>query len=307
MTVAVVLGPSTFGDADRSPREQLERCGLRLIDNPYKRKLTRQEIRSLLTPDVIGLIAGLEPLDRDVLSGSALKVISRVGSGLSNVDLEAARDLGIAVRSTPDGPTGAVAELTLAAMLALVRGLPRLNDAVHAGGWPKTVGGQLAGKTVAVIGFGRIGRRVAALIRAFGAHPVAVDPALPASGVDGVPAMPLHDALDRADIVSVHVSGEACVLGDAELARLKPGAFVCNGARGGVVDERALLAHLESGHLAGAWLDVFEEEPYKGPLAARPDVLLTPHVGSYTRECRLQMETEAATNLIDALRAARAL
>lgn len=112
---AVLPGPSSFGEADLPPRRLLETAGLRLVENPYKRKLTRDEVRALLTADVVGLIAGLELLDREVLSKSRLRAISRVGSALSNVDLEAAGDFGMAVSSTPDGPTSAVAELTLSA------------------------------------------------------------------------------------------------------------------------------------------------------------------------------------------------
>lgn len=299
---AVLLGPSSFGEVDPSPRRLLETAGLRLVENPYKRKLTKDEIRALLTADVVGLIAGLELLDREVLSKSRLRAISRVGSGLSSVDLEAARDLGIAVSSTPDGPTSAVAELTLAAILALMRRLPAMNEAMHAGGWPKTIGGQIEGKTVVVVGYGRIGRRVAQLARAFGARVIAVDPAFSATDLDGLLLQPLEQALEVADIVTLHLSGEATLLDAAAFARLKRGAFVCNASRGGVVDESALQAALDQGIVAGAWLDVFAEEPYRGPLSSYSQVLLTPHVGSYTRECRLKMETEAAANLLAALR-----
>lgn len=300
MTPRVVLGPSSFGDVDPSVRALIADAGFDLVDNPFKRKLTRDEIGGLLTPDVVGLIAGLEPLDRAVLEASRLKVVSRVGSGVSNVDLVAARDLGIAVRTTPDGPTSAVAELTLTGMLSLLRRFPEMNRELHAGRWPKTMGAQLDGRTVAVVGYGRIGRRVTELVRAFGARVLAVDPQAVSDG--DVPVMTLDEALPLADIVTFHVSGEELVLGEREFGLLKAGAFVCIVARGGVVDEAALQRHLDSGQVGGAWLDCFVEEPYKGPLTGRPDVLLTPHVGSYTRECRLRMERDAATNLLAVLK-----
>lgn len=298
---AVLLGPSSFGETDAAPRDVIAAAGFRLIENPVKRRLTKDEVRALLTPDVVGLIAGLEPLDRDVLGGSRLRAVSRVGSGMSNVDAEAARELGIAVRSTPDGPTQAVAELTLASMLALVRGVPAMNAAMHDGGWPKTIGGQLSGKTIAIVGYGRIGRRVASLVRAFGADVVAVDPSLTEAGAGDVRVQPLDAALAAADIVTLHVAGEQQIIGARELALMKRGSWICNAARGGVVDEAALQAALDSGQLAGAWLDCFVQEPYDGPLRAYPQVLMTPHVGSYTRECRLKMEMDAATNLLEAL------
>lgn len=279
----------------------LVEAGLEIVENPFKRRLTRDEITRLLDSTIVGLIAGLEPLDRGVLAASHLKVVSRCGSGMSNVDLTAAAELGIRVRSTPDGPTSAVAELVVAAMLDLVRGVSVMNAAMHAGKWPKTIGGQLEGRTVTIVGFGRIGRRVAQLLKPFGVRLLAVDPTLAGSSVDGVQISTLPDALPVTDIISLHCSGEAEVLGERELAAMKPGAYVLNCARGGVVSEAALKTALDSGHLAGAWLDTFVDEPYAGPLRNHPLVLLTPHVGSYTRECRLRMETEAARNLIEEL------
>lgn len=297
----VVLGPTTFGEPDPQPRRLLAEAGLEVVENPFKRRLTRDETVQILDPTIVGLIAGLEPLDRGVLAGSHLRVVSRCGSGMSNVDLVAASELGIRVRSTPDGPTSAVAELVVAAMLDLIRGVSAMNAAMHAGKWPKTIGGQLDGKTIAIVGLGRIGRRLASLVTAFGARVVAVDPALTGSAVDGVSISTLADALRVADVVSLHCSGEAEVLGERELAAMKAGSYVLNCARGGVVNEAALKCALDSGHLAGAWLDTFVKEPYAGPLQGHPRVLLTPHVGSYTRECRLRMEAEAAQNLIDEL------
>ncbi len=296
-----LIGPSTFGAVDRRPLNLLIEVGLDIVENPFKRKLTRDEVSELLATGVTALIAGLEPLDREILERSKLRVISRCGSGLSNIDLVAARELGIKVCSTPDGPTNAVAELTLAAMLNLVRGIPEMNEAMHAGLWRKTIGAQLEGKTVVIVGFGRIGRQVAELLVPFGANLVAVDPALPGQ-VGGISVYPLTEALPMADLVTVHASGEAEILGEKEFRLLKRGVLLLNCSRGGVISEAALRAFLDDGTVAGAWLDCFTEEPYHGPLIAYPQVLMTPHAGSYTRECRLSMETEAAQNLIDALR-----
>ena len=179
-----------------------------------------------------------------------------------------------------------------------------MDAAMHAGAWPKTRGGQLDGRTVAVVGLGRIGRRVAQLATAFGARILAVDPIASASAPEDYEFRTLSDALRDATLVTLHCSGETEVLGATELAQLPRGAFVLNGARGGVVNERALQAALDSGHVAGAWLDCFAQEPYTGSLRGYPQVLLTPHVGSYSKECRLKMETEAARNLVDAFASA---
>jgi D-3-phosphoglycerate dehydrogenase len=174
-----------------------------------------------------------------------------------------------------------------------------MNDALHDGRWEKVIGGQLAGKTVAVVGCGRIGRRVAELLHSFRADVIGVDPEAPCD--IAFPVVPLEEALPQADVVTLHVSGHGELIGEGELRRLKPGAILLNVSRGGVVDEVALVAALEQGVVAAAWLDCFAEEPYSGPLRRFPQVLLTPHVGSYTQECRLRMELEAARNLIEAL------
>jgi D-3-phosphoglycerate dehydrogenase len=296
MGLKVLLGPSTFAAQDRAPVELLESSGLEVQDNPFKRRLTKEELLELL-PGVDGLVAGLEPLSRDVMEASDLKVISRCGAGMVNVDQEAAADLGIRVFNTPDAPTDAVAELTVGALLSLLRSIPQMDARLHAGEWDKRIGTQLRGKTVAVVGFGRIGRAVARLLAPFGARIIAVDPAL-SGEAEGFEVVSMDDALAQADVVSLHASGESALLGSDEFARLKSGAYVLNAARGGVVDEDALAVALDDGRVAGAWLDVFSAEPYEGPLASYDQVVMTPHVGSYTTECRSCMEMESVQNLL---------
>ncbi|MBW1804024.1 MAG: hydroxyacid dehydrogenase, partial [Deltaproteobacteria bacterium] len=261
------------------------------------RKLTRDELFTLLTERVKGIIAGLEPLDRQVLEKTDLKVISRVGSGLSNVDIDAARALGVKVYYTPDGPTDAVAEMTLGAMLNLMRMISFMDRELHEGHWNKRVGAQLSGKTVAVVGYGRIGKRLAELLTPFKVEIFLVDPALEKDYVP-YPLVELDEVLPRADIITIHCSTTDCLIGRSELGRMKEGVFLLNASRGGVVDEDALIESLETGRVSGAWLDVFENEPYDGPLKDFPRVVLTPHVGSYTLECRRKMEKEAVENLI---------
>ena len=300
----ILIGPSTFAAEDNSPMKRLIASGVEVIDNPFKRRLTKEELLELLGQGVTGLIAGLEPLDREVLSQSQLKVVSRCGSGMTNVDQKAAAELGILVRYTPDGPVASVAELTLGAMLGLLRLIPVMNHELHQGRWTKKIGGLLEGRTVLIIGYGRIGRRVAALLAPFKVNLIAADPYIEDPG-DGTRLMPLHEALPLADIISLHLSGEIPVLGQNEFDLIRPGAFLLNSARGELLDEAALIRALNDGRLAGAWLDAFHQEPYDGPLTKYKQVILTPHVGSYTRECRLQMETESVENLIDCLKSIR--
>lgn len=300
--IKVLIGPSSFAALDKAPLELLLSQGFEVIDNPFKRKLTKQELSELL-PGVSGLIAGLETLDREVIERFDLKVISRVGSGLSNVDLAAAKELGVQVYYTPQGPTLAVAELTVGVLLSLLRQIPQMNKAMHERQWQKIIGAQLFGKTVAIIGFGMIGRHVGGLLKAFGVHVVATDPNL-TDLIDDTPIVSLRDALSSADVVILHCSGECVVLSEKEFEMMKDGVVLLNAARGGLIDESALIKALDRGQVAGAWLDTFSREPYDGPLCDYPNVILTPHVGSYTAECRRQMELEAAENLIRGLREA---
>jgi D-3-phosphoglycerate dehydrogenase / 2-oxoglutarate reductase len=297
----VLIGTSTFGVADDAPLRRLDDAGLTTVLNPYARKIADAELPALLTDDTVGLIAGLETLDRPMLAGSHLKAISRVGVGMSNVDQDAARDLGIAVYSTPDAPTQAVAELALGSLLTLLRRVTEMDRDMHAHRWAKQLGLQLSDRTVAIVGFGRIGRRLASLLAPFGTRVVVVDPTLSGSTPDGLPVLALAEALAQADVISVHASGDAPVLDRPAFAHLKDGSFILNASRGGCVDEAALLEALASGKVAGAWVDTFEQEPYDGPLCDQPNVLLTPHIGSNTAEARVQMEAEAVENLISGL------
>lgn len=300
MKKKVLIGPSSFAAIDRTPLNRLLASGFEVIGNPFGRKITKKELIDLL-PGVNGLIAGLETLDREVMELSDLKVISRCGSGLSNVDLDAAEELGITVRNTPAGPTTAVAELTVGCLLALLRQVPQMSSALHNKEWSKRIGRQLKGMEVAVIGFGNIGRSVGKLLLHFGAKVSAVDPRF-SGAVGDVPIIGFDEALGQSDVITIHSSGEKCLLGEREFALMKKGAFLLNAARGGVIDEQALKQALDSKVVAGVWLDTFCSEPYSGPLCGYEQVLLTPHIGSYTFECRRDMELEAVENLIEALK-----
>ena len=296
----VLLATSSFAEKDRLPLEKLLAHHCEVILNPYKRKLAKEELLNLLSDGVTGIIAGLEVLDREAMERSNLKVISRCGSGLSNVDIQAAQSLGIQVFSTPSGPINAVAELTMGCLLSLLRQICQMDRAMHDRKWDKSIGFELRDRCVAVVGFGRIGRRVGNLIEAFGAKVLAVDPAFTAT-TEAFTLMTLQEALPLADVVILHASGEDTIIGGAEFARMKRGSYILNAARGGLIDEGALLAALESGIIAGAWLDTFTEEPYSGPLCDFPQVMLTSHIGSYTLECRRKMEMEAVDNLLRGL------
>lgn len=293
----ILIGPSSFADSNPAPLEGLRALGHEIVNNPYRRKLKKEELAELLGQGVTGLIAGLETLDRSVLEGSGLKVISRCGAGMSNVDLAATRDLGIRVYNTPFGPTQAVAELTMGCLLSLIRKVPQMDRALHKGKWDKQIGRQLKGMKVLVVGYGRIGQAVARMARALETSVIVCDP-LMSPDEAGCDVMGLHEALPAADVITLHASGVDLLLGPREFSLMKPGAFILNGARGELIDEGALREGLDSGKVAGAWLDAFAAEPYAGALIEYDQVMLTPHVGSYTHEGRLQMELDSVENLL---------
>ncbi|GEO82169.1 NAD(P)-dependent oxidoreductase [Pararhodospirillum oryzae] len=304
----IAITTSSF-DVDHNPvLARLRAAGFGIVTNPTKRRLSEQEVGELLAnPGVVGMIAGVEPLTQAVLrQATGLKVLSRCGTGLDNVDLGTAATRGILVRNTPDAPAAAVAELAMALMLAVLRRVAEADRAMRAGTWKSLQGGLLGARTVGVIGLGRIGRRVAGLCQAFGARVVAHDPMMAGGAVPTVPLVSLETLLRQSDVVTLHCAASegGPVLDAARLALLPAGAVVVNTARGALVDENALHAALEGGHLAGAGLDVFADEPYHGPLMNLQNVVLTAHMGSAALETRRQMELEAAANLERALKEA---
>ena len=298
MTKRVAIGPSSFAAQDKRPLEYLTTAGVEVVPNPYGRRLTEDEIIKHLK-DTDGLIAGLEPLNRRVLmSNPRLKAVARVGIGMDNIDVEAATELGIKVTNTPDEPTAAVAEMTLSAALALCRGILPANAALHDKRWEKSIGIGLSGAKVLLIGYGRIGRSVARLMRTLGAQILVFDPYIKDAALDNVRIVSLEEGLKEAEIISLHASGRKTILDSGEFAIMRDGVILLNGARGELVSEKALIQALQSGKVRGVWLDVFWDEPYHGRLTEFDQVLLTPHIGTYTRQCRLGMEMAAVKNLL---------
>ncbi|SER64243.1 D-3-phosphoglycerate dehydrogenase [Nitrosomonas sp. Nm51] len=299
-----VISTSSFDTGNNAAVQRLISAGLQPVMNPYGRRLTEDEAAALLKNDVVGMIAGVEPLTARVIqSAKNLKVISRCGTGMDNVDLAAAKSQGITVLNTPEAPAQAVAELTLGFMLAALRRICATDREVRAGDWPRTQGGLLAAQTIGLIGLGHIGRRVARLCQAFEATVITHDPYVK-QVQPGVANVSMAQLLESADVISLHTpySPDLHHLIDAQaLARMKPGAIVINTARGGLIDEDALKDALDGGRLSAAALDAFEQEPYQGPLRQYGNLILSSHVGSLAREARQRMELEAAENLLNGL------
>jgi D-3-phosphoglycerate dehydrogenase len=299
MRFKVAIGPSSFAAKDDTPMRMLGDAGIEVRPNPYGRRLTQAEIITHLQ-DIDGLIAGLEPLNRTVLSSEPkLKAVARVGIGVDNVDFEAASDLGIKVSNTPDQPTRAVAELTTGALLSLCRQIPQMNQDMHNGRWNKVISLGLKDTPVLLIGYGRIGRAVAELLRPFEPLIMVCDPFLDFDDdCQGAEKVSLEEGISKAKVISMHAGGNDVILDAKAFSKMQDGVILLNSARAGLVEEHSLIQALDSGKVSGAWFDVFWKEPYQGNLQNRANVLLTPHVCTYTMQCRKGMETEAVENLL---------
>jgi D-3-phosphoglycerate dehydrogenase len=296
------ISTTTFAEYCSEPIELLKKKKIDFTVNPNKRKLNEDEISGILASGgYVGLIAGTESLTENVLKGArGLKVISRVGVGLDNVDLEAAKKLKIKVYNTPDVLTDSVAELTLGLMLNCLRKISLMDRNIRSKVWKKEMGVLLKGKTVGLIGFGRIGRRVGQLAMAFGAEIIFSDPLKVKSSLGK--QVSLEKLLKQADVISIHAASKEALIKDEEIAKTKPGVIIINTSRGTTISETALLNGLKSGKVASAGLDVFEPEPYSGELLNFDNVVLSAHAGSYAKEARVSMELEAVENLLKGLR-----
>jgi phosphoglycerate dehydrogenase-like enzyme len=249
-------------------------------------------------------------VDREVIErGERLKVVARAGSGLDNIDVEAALAHGVDVINSPDATTVAVAELTIGLILALARRIVAADAALKQGRWEKgaLIGTNLAGKTLGVVGFGRIGRAVATRARAFGMR-IVTNQRRPTPELyleAGVEPLDLYDLLAQSDFVTLHVplrDDTKHLIGRRELRTMKPTAYLVNTSRGEVVDEEALLEALESGVIAGAALDVFSREPATDhPLARHPKVVATPHIGASTTDAQAAAAVDVARQLVELL------
>jgi D-3-phosphoglycerate dehydrogenase / 2-oxoglutarate reductase len=303
----ILASPSSIGQISSKPFELLEANGYEVVRNPFGRKLTKEETINL-GKDCVGIVAGVEILDSIVIDSLPnLKCISRVGIGMDNVDVLYAENKGITVLNTPNGPTRAVAELTLGLTLSLLRKIPNAHYDLKNRIWKKQTGNLLYEKKVGVLGLGRIGRMVAEMFRSLGNPVVGYDlyPNLEWAKKNNVEILSLEQLLNQCDIITIHIPGNSDgspVINQEVLSSLKEGAFLVNVSRGGVIDEEALYKFLTNGKLSAAAIDVFNNEPYSGKFCDLDNVILTPHIGSYAKEGKVKMEVDAVINLINALK-----
>ncbi|MGH8013790.1 MAG: phosphoglycerate dehydrogenase [Candidatus Binataceae bacterium] len=276
-----------------------------------KTGLTPSELAAVIAPYHALIIRSATKVTREVIEhASALKVIGRAGVGVDNVELDAATRRGIVVMNSPLGNSVTTAEHTISMMMALARHIPAANAALRAGLWErgKFTGIEVCGKTLGVVGLGNIGRIVADRALGLKMKVVGFDPILTAEAAAkiGVELVGLEALLGRSDFITVHApltDETRGLIGAAAFARMKKGVRILNCARGGIVDETALLKALESGQAAGAALDVFIEEPPPPghPLIAHPNVIATPHLGAATDEAQVQVAVDIANQIVEFL------
>ena len=282
-----------------------------IIYNPHGRPLVQAELKELLA-GCDGFVAGLDYIDADVINScDKLKVISRYGAGVDRVDLEAAKAKGIVVCNTPGANTQAVADLTLGLMLAVARKIPVLDAKTKAGGWVRSTGMELYGKTLGIMGLGSIGKAVAKRALGFSMKVLAYGPRINTPvqkeycDANGIITATVEEVAKQSDFISLHsplIPETRHIINSELMQMMKPGVIIVNTSRGGLIDEDAALKMLETGHLGGLGLDAFEQEPLgETEFAKYENVVLTPHTASHTKEATTNMADMAIQNLMDVL------
>lgn len=291
-------------------KEVLRTAGLDYSIVRGRQVLSEHKLMALI-PEYDALIVGSDPITEQVLRNSKLKVISKHGVGTDNIDLSAAKQRGIIVTVARCSVLeNAVADFTMALVLSLAKQIPALNSRTRAGRWEKLLGYSLDLSTLGIIGMGRIGKNVARKARTFGMRVLAWDiaPDIGFAKEFGVDYVDLDSLLAQSDFVVLHVpltSQTRRLIGRKEFGSMKPGAFLINTGRGGLVDEGELYESLKSGRLAGAALDTFAQEPPTGSaLLELPNVIATPHCAAYTSDTLRTISRIAAQNVVEALRGA---
>ena len=304
----VLVTSPTFGACSPAARERLLEAGFEFVEIPRDDGVDREAVEAAL-PGIVAWIVGYARIDEATFEAAPhLKIVAKHGTGVDNVDLEAAAEHGVVVANAPGANANAVAELVVLHALNYGRDLVGADRTVRAGGWSSELGTELSGKTVGVVGLGQIGQRVVRLTDPFGVDHLAYDvddrPAFEAEF--GVERVGLDELLERADYVTVHVpltEATRHLIGADELARMKPEACLINTARGGIVDEDALVDAIEAGELGGAALDVLEEEPpsaaRSGRLLAADRITVSPHIGGRTEEAMGAISDVTAQNVLN--------
>lgn len=307
--VKIFVSTDPFGEIDPTPIDLLNRSGFDYLINPLKRKLTPEEVAEF-TKDCDGLIAGTENIDTVLQKANKLKFISRVGIGLDSVPLVKCREKGIKVSYTPDAVTMAVVELTIGLMIGLTRHVVKADLRTRKGIWIRLQGKRIGESVIGLIGFGRIGSNVARALREFNPKKILINDVkdksleikeLQSKSRIDIEQVDREEIFKESDIVSLHLPLTSKTRNFIDVESLKlfdKDTFLINTSRGGLVNESDLYSSIKKGDLAGAAIDTFEQEPYKGPLIDLENIILTQHMGSCSFDCRSQMEIQATEDIV---------
>jgi D-3-phosphoglycerate dehydrogenase len=304
----VLISTSSFSNVDQTPLDLLKKSEFEVVWPKKNQALTKEELKYFLK-DVDAVIAGTENYTANILDNSRVKIISRVGIGLDNIDFKITENLGIKVAFTPNAPTDSVAELTLAHILSLLRKTYDTSNLIKSGIWRRNIGEKLSGKTVGIIGFGRIGKKVAQLMSSFGCTLISYDINPNFTDLERLNVRPVSKEflLENSDIVTLHIplySNTVNFINSKELEIMRNNSYLINTSRGQIINELALYETLNRGKLSGVALDVFKEEPYILDhhllrSSHLNNVILSSHIGSCTNEGRYLMEMGAVNAICD--------
>jgi D-3-phosphoglycerate dehydrogenase / 2-oxoglutarate reductase len=297
--------------------DNLDRVGLDILSATdgvtyvAPEKMNRQDLLAVAAEADGLIIRSATKVDAEMFEAlTKVRAIARAGVGVDNVDLEIATQRGVIVMNAPDGNTVATAELSIAMMLSLVRQIPQAHASMKEGKWDRKtfMGSELRGKTLGILGFGRVGRAVAKRALAFDMNVIAYDPFVVAENIQiqGVTLLDLDDVLERSDILTLHAvttPETRQIIRQENIAKMKYGVRIINVARGSLINDADLADALNSGKVAGAALDVFEPEPPKAdnPLLSAPNLIHTPHLGASTLEAQNEVAIQATNSLLKAL------
>lgn len=309
----VVISSRSFGKINSDAIDLLKNAGLEPIINPYGRKLSEDEILELIDKNVVGIIAGTEKITENIMTNApSLKIISRYGVGMDNVDLSVAKQKGILVYNTPETPAIAVAELTLSLILNLLKKVGKLDRNIRSDKWKAEIGNLLTGKTIGIVGCGRIGKKLVELLQPFDVN-ILIYEVKPDEKIVlkyKLNVVSLDELISQSDIISLHLPSSFQtdkIIDKTKLEKMKKNAILINTARGSLLDEEALFEVLKNEKISGAAIDAFQNEPYKGKLTELDNIILTPHIGTATVETRIEMEKEAVNKMINGLKETKIL
>lgn len=306
-TYKILITPRSFGKSSSKPLDLLKEKGYEVVQNPYGRIMTRQEMMKHIV-DVDGIIVGVDPLDREVLAcGKRLKAISKYGVGTDNIDVEYAKEKNIPVMRTVGANAEAVADFTFALMLAVARRIVEIDAGCRKLNWNKITSIEVHGKTLGLIGLGAIGKKVARRAAGFDMKVLAFDTFKDEvyAKENGITYVTLEELLKESDFISLHLpltEETRNLISYEQFKVMKPMAVLVNTARGGIIDENALLWALKEKRIWGAGIDVFEEEPPKNSELLKMDnIVIGSHCAASTYEAIEKMGMMAAENLIECL------